>query len=157
MDGMDARVSPMPNRDLNVTKRIKTPQGLRYCPVVLSANGLSGRAGGKIGREGCLSSCNSKASRYRHAKRDALSRGNVAVPGTKCEPGQIATPLTLEALRASCDIRSRSLPFCRYMHLTNVELASKLATSIATTCITARGRNGCRKRQPHTTPAVAPR
>ena len=27
------------NRDVNVTKRIKTPQGLRYCPVVLSANG----------------------------------------------------------------------------------------------------------------------
>ncbi len=29
----------MPNREVNVTKRIKTPQGLRYCPVVLSANG----------------------------------------------------------------------------------------------------------------------
>ncbi len=27
------------NREVNVTKRIKTPQGLRYCPVVLSANG----------------------------------------------------------------------------------------------------------------------
>jgi len=27
------------NRDVNVTKRVKTPQGLRYCPVVLSANG----------------------------------------------------------------------------------------------------------------------
>ena len=29
----------VPNREANVTKRIKTPQGLRYCPVVLSANG----------------------------------------------------------------------------------------------------------------------
>lgn len=27
------------NRDVNVTKRVKTPQGPRYCPVVLSANG----------------------------------------------------------------------------------------------------------------------
>jgi integrase/recombinase XerD len=27
------------NREVNVTKRVKTPQGLRYCPVVLSANG----------------------------------------------------------------------------------------------------------------------
>jgi integrase/recombinase XerD len=29
----------MPNREVNVTKRVETPQGLRYCPVVLSANG----------------------------------------------------------------------------------------------------------------------
>jgi integrase/recombinase XerD len=29
----------MPNREVNLTKRIKTPSGLRYCPVVLSANG----------------------------------------------------------------------------------------------------------------------
>jgi integrase len=29
----------MPNREVNVTKRIKTAAGLRYCPVVLSANG----------------------------------------------------------------------------------------------------------------------
>jgi len=29
----------MPNREANVTKRIKTPKGLRYCPVVISANG----------------------------------------------------------------------------------------------------------------------
>ena|SRR6267154_115814 len=27
------------NREVNATKRVKTPQGLRYCPVVLSANG----------------------------------------------------------------------------------------------------------------------
>jgi len=27
------------NREVNVTKRVKTLQGLRYCPVVLSANG----------------------------------------------------------------------------------------------------------------------
>ena len=27
------------NREVNCTKRVKTPQGLRYCPVVLSANG----------------------------------------------------------------------------------------------------------------------
>jgi integrase len=29
----------VPNREVNLTKRIKTPSGLRYCPVVLSANG----------------------------------------------------------------------------------------------------------------------
>ena len=29
----------MPNREVNVTKRVQTAQGLRYCPVVLSANG----------------------------------------------------------------------------------------------------------------------
>jgi integrase/recombinase XerD len=29
----------MPNREVNLTKRIKTAAGLRYCPVVLSANG----------------------------------------------------------------------------------------------------------------------
>jgi integrase/recombinase XerD len=29
----------MPDREVNVTKRVKTPQGLRYCTVVLSANG----------------------------------------------------------------------------------------------------------------------
>ena len=27
------------NREVNVTKRVQTAQGLRYCPVVLSANG----------------------------------------------------------------------------------------------------------------------
>ena len=27
------------NREVNLTKRVQTPQGLRYCPVVLSANG----------------------------------------------------------------------------------------------------------------------
>ena len=27
------------NPDANVTKRVKTPQDLRYCPLVLSANG----------------------------------------------------------------------------------------------------------------------
>jgi integrase len=27
------------NREVNVTKRVQTPQGLRYCPVVFSANG----------------------------------------------------------------------------------------------------------------------
>jgi hypothetical protein len=29
----------MPNREVNLTKRISTPSGLRYCRVVLSANG----------------------------------------------------------------------------------------------------------------------
>jgi integrase len=29
----------MANREVNLTKRINTPSGLRYCPVVLSANG----------------------------------------------------------------------------------------------------------------------
>lgn len=29
----------MPNREVNLTKRVKTEQGLRYCPVALSANG----------------------------------------------------------------------------------------------------------------------
>src|SRR5438876_1032297 len=29
----------MPNHEVNLTKRIQTPQGSRYCPVVLSANG----------------------------------------------------------------------------------------------------------------------
>jgi integrase/recombinase XerD len=29
----------MANRQVNLTKRIQTPQGMRYCPVVLSANG----------------------------------------------------------------------------------------------------------------------
>ena len=29
----------MPNREVNLTKRINTPLGMRYCPVVLSANG----------------------------------------------------------------------------------------------------------------------
>jgi len=29
----------MANREVNLTKRVKTTQGLRYCPVVLSANG----------------------------------------------------------------------------------------------------------------------
>jgi len=27
------------NKEVNLTKRIKTPQGLRFCPVVISANG----------------------------------------------------------------------------------------------------------------------
>ncbi|MFZ1005394.1 MAG: hypothetical protein WAN65_01055 [Candidatus Sulfotelmatobacter sp.] len=27
------------NRECNVTKRVQTPKGTRYCPVVLSANG----------------------------------------------------------------------------------------------------------------------
>jgi integrase len=29
----------VPNREVNLTKRVKTPQGKRYCPAVLSANG----------------------------------------------------------------------------------------------------------------------
>jgi hypothetical protein len=29
----------MANREVNLTKRIQTPQGMRYCRVVLSANG----------------------------------------------------------------------------------------------------------------------
>src|ERR1700724_3915565 len=29
----------MPNREVNVTKRVQTAKGLRYCPVALSANG----------------------------------------------------------------------------------------------------------------------
>ncbi len=29
----------MPNREVNLTKRINTPSGMRYCRVVLSANG----------------------------------------------------------------------------------------------------------------------
>jgi integrase/recombinase XerD len=29
----------MANREVNLTKRVNTSQGLRYCPVVLSANG----------------------------------------------------------------------------------------------------------------------
>lgn len=29
----------MPNRECNLTKRVRTPQGLRFCPVVLSING----------------------------------------------------------------------------------------------------------------------
>ena len=27
------------NREVNLTKRVQTPQGMRYCAVVLSANG----------------------------------------------------------------------------------------------------------------------
>ena len=27
------------NKEVNLTKRVKTPQGLRFCPVVISANG----------------------------------------------------------------------------------------------------------------------
>ncbi len=27
------------NREVNLTKRVKTAQGLRYCPVALAANG----------------------------------------------------------------------------------------------------------------------
>jgi len=27
------------NKEVNLTKRIKTPEGLRFCPVVISANG----------------------------------------------------------------------------------------------------------------------
>src|SRR4051812_17960107 len=29
----------MPNREVNITKRVQTQQGLRYCPVVFSTNG----------------------------------------------------------------------------------------------------------------------
>src|SRR5882724_539811 len=29
----------MPNREVNVTKRVQTAKGPRYCPVALSANG----------------------------------------------------------------------------------------------------------------------
>lgn len=29
----------MANREVNLTKRIKTPDGLRFCAVVLTANG----------------------------------------------------------------------------------------------------------------------
>jgi len=29
------------NREVNITKRVKTAIGLRYCPVALSTNGAS--------------------------------------------------------------------------------------------------------------------
>jgi hypothetical protein len=29
----------MPNQEVNLTKRVQTERGLRYCPVVLAANG----------------------------------------------------------------------------------------------------------------------
>jgi len=29
----------VPNRECNLTKRVRTPQGLRFCPVVQSLNG----------------------------------------------------------------------------------------------------------------------
>src|SRR5579859_6409177 len=29
----------MPNQEVNLTKRVQTDRGLRYCPVVLAANG----------------------------------------------------------------------------------------------------------------------
>jgi hypothetical protein len=29
----------MANREVNLTKRVQTPHGIRYCAVVLSANG----------------------------------------------------------------------------------------------------------------------
>jgi integrase/recombinase XerD len=29
----------VPNHECNLTKRVRTPQGLRFCPVVLSLNG----------------------------------------------------------------------------------------------------------------------
>src|SRR6266852_8369514 len=48
---------------------------------------LPGCARGKIGREGTRSSCNSKASPYHRANRDAVSRRNVAVPGAKFRAG----------------------------------------------------------------------
>jgi hypothetical protein len=31
--------APMANREVNLTKRVQTWKGMRYCPVVLSANG----------------------------------------------------------------------------------------------------------------------
>ena len=31
--------TPMANREVNLTKRVQTPQGMRYCPVAQSANG----------------------------------------------------------------------------------------------------------------------
>jgi len=33
------------NREVNLTKRVQTPNGLRYCPVVLSGNGRVNRIG----------------------------------------------------------------------------------------------------------------
>jgi len=33
----------MPNRECNVTKRVQTSKGLRYCRVVLAANAASSR------------------------------------------------------------------------------------------------------------------
>ena len=33
------RIARLANREVNVTKRVQTQKGLRYCPVVLSANG----------------------------------------------------------------------------------------------------------------------
>jgi hypothetical protein len=33
------------HREVNLTKRIRTSTGLRYCPVVLSANGRQTRRG----------------------------------------------------------------------------------------------------------------
>ena len=30
----------MSNKEVNLTKRIQTARGMRYCPVVLSGNGL---------------------------------------------------------------------------------------------------------------------
>jgi len=60
----------MPNREVNLTKRINTPSGLRYCRVVLSANGrvkpdvVLGLMGKKNGtRKGPITSNGVKAPR----------------------------------------------------------------------------------------------
>jgi hypothetical protein len=62
--------------------------------------------GTEAAREGRLSSCNNKVGPVPQANCDTVSRRNVAAPGTKCPARQIvATPVALEALRASGDIR----------------------------------------------------
>jgi len=59
-------------------------------------------------REARLLSCNSKASPYHHAHRDAASRGNVTAPWAEFELGQtVARPVAMQTSRASRDIRSR--------------------------------------------------
>jgi len=37
--GTDTTPDTTLNREVNLTKRVQTKRGLRYCPVVLSANG----------------------------------------------------------------------------------------------------------------------
>jgi hypothetical protein len=39
IDTTQWRIAGVPNREVNVTKRVQTAQGLRYCSVVFSANG----------------------------------------------------------------------------------------------------------------------
>jgi hypothetical protein len=161
----------MANREVNLTKRVQTPQGMRYCRVLLSANGrvkpdvvlvngseerhpegayyLEWREGSKRVRLSVGKDAQDAAARRlrKGAELNAVSKGVAVVPengnGQRSLAGTVAE--YLEEIKLSKK-RRRTRPTARLWR-TSLNLATRRACRgwIAETCSSSRLFCGMRK------------